>query len=317
MKISTVMCHIMSLAVLCLTAAPSPVFAAYPEKNITMVVPFSPGGGNDRISRCLDTHSTKAFDKSFVFEYKEGAGGLIGSVYLSNFKPDGYALGNVNAPQIYSYATQAGSPFKLESLTYLFQLSTEPMALVTPKGSAIETWDQFVKFCKDNPGKMSLGLGSGFNSSAGYTSSYLQHELGLIFKPIPFKGGADLMVSLLGNHVMAGISNFSVVLNEKDKFNFIAITGDVRDELVPEAPTLQELGVPISALVRRLIVAPAGMNDAQKKEIIDRFKSVFDTPEMQQEMKVNGWHPDWLAGDELAKVLNDEFKTFVEVMSKQ
>jgi len=116
---------------------------------------------------------------------------------------------------------------------------------------------------------------------------------------------------------MAGISNFSVVLNEKDKFNFIAITGDVRDELVPEAPTLQELGVPISALVRRLIVAPAGMNDAQKKEIIDRFKSVFDTPEMQQEMNVNGWHPDWLAGDELAKVLNDEFKTFVEVMSKQ
>lgn len=309
-EIAMKLAKMLSLLCAALLMVPLPVQAAYPEKSVTIVVPFAPGGGNDRICRWLDTHATKAYGKSMVFEYKEGAGGLIGSAYLSKLSNDGYTLGNVNAPQIYLYAVKPGAAFKFEGLDYLFQMSTEPMALVVPKDSPIKTLQEYIDYCGKNPNKMSVGLASGFNSSAGYTAKMLQTSTGIKFNSVPLKGGADLTVNLLGKHVMSGIGNLSVVYNERKNLRFLAVTSAERDSFMPDVPTFKEQNVDVVDYVRRLIVAPAGVDPKLREEICAAYKKVFDSKEAQEEMLRNGWTASWMQGKELEDLLAKDFARF-------
>jgi putative tricarboxylic transport membrane protein len=184
------------------------------------------------------------------------------------------------------------------------------MVLVTPKESAIKSLEAFIDYCRKNPGRLSLGISAGFNSSSGFVQVKLQQLAGITFNPVPLKGGSDLIVNLLGKHVQAGIGNLGVIMNERDKLNFIAATSEIRNVFIKDIPTFRELGIPIVEKVRRLFVVPKGVDQTVQNILVTKLKTIFDNNVFQDSLMKNGWAPEWISGAELEDIIRKEQEVY-------
>lgn len=294
---------------------PKQVQATYPNEAINIIIPFSPGGGSDRLTRILDQFTKKEFGHNFVFVYKPGAGGAVGADQIAKAPKDGYWIGTINVPQIVTTILTGAGSFTLEDFDYICQVSSEPMVLVTPAKSRIKSLEQFIEESKKTKGSISLGVPGGLQSSTWLSTHKLRDQAKIEYTRIPFKGGSDLNANLLGGHVDAGFGNLGVLYSEKDKLNFIAVTSPERHFWIPEVPTFKEKGVNIIDATRRLYVVPNGLEPSKLDRLRQGFKKIFINPDYQMAMKKAKWDPDWMGGEALKpfiKEFADEFKTNYE-----
>lgn len=287
----------------------------YPTKPISYLIPFDPGGLNDRAGRLHQPEFEKMMGTKMVFDYKPGGGGAVGWAELVKSKPDGYTIGGINLPHIVLQPLQQDCGYKTEQIIPVHIYEATPIALAVPVKSPFKTLEEFITYAKGHPGELSIG---GVGTFSGHHMAYLQMQdlLGVKCEYIPFTGGAPQMMSLLGGHVSAVLGNSGDILPNKDKVRLLAFASKDRFPEWPDVPTFKEKGIDFIAGIDRGIGVPAGT----PQEIIDKLDQVFmkisTDPKIQEELKKQGVLPLAMGHKESVQYVQKLQKEYSELAAK-
>jgi tripartite-type tricarboxylate transporter receptor subunit TctC len=225
-----------AVAVLSMAAVASgPGSAAdYPDRDITFIVPYSPGGGSDQQARRLQPGLEKALGVNIRIVYKAGGGGAIGFNELYRSKPDGYTISNVVVPNIIVTAKGKNVGYKPEEFAYIGMTAQAVGALMVPKNSKFKSLKDFIDYAKANPGKVTV---AGVGSTGEVNTAKLTNLLGVEISYVPVSGGVGKMMPMLaGNHVDAGVTSSSHAVKHASTVNTLVIAGDSTSESLPGVP---------------------------------------------------------------------------------
>lgn len=222
--------------------------AGYPNKPITLVVPFPPGGVTDIAGREVARNLTKYLNQPVVVENRAGAGGNIGTQYVARSKPDGYTLGllTVSAMSIAPHVTKNLGFNPSKDFTPITNVITTDGAIVANAAAPFNTLQAMVTQAKANPGKVnyaSVGMGS----IPHLTAEMFSQRAGIELLHIPYKGAAPAMQDLLANQIAMSFETSlatSLANVANGRLKILALTGPKRSPIVPDVPTVAESGYP-------------------------------------------------------------------------
>ena len=276
-------------------------FGAYPDKPVTMIVPFPPGGSTDMIARALSPKLVEKLGGTFVVDNRAGAGGTLGATAAKRAAADGYTLfvTSLGPLVIGPHLIKNPGYDPLKDFDYLTVAVQAPNVLTVPANSAHKSFADVLAFHKSSPGKMTFAS-AGNGTSDHLTAELFWQQTGTTGLHIPYKGGAPAMADLLGGQVDATFMNINTGLPNirAGKLRALAITSAKRSPLLPDVPTMEELGIngvtvyswqafaapkglpaDIKAKLHQALVA--GLSDpAVKAKLLDLgFEIVANTPE--------------------------------------
>ena len=240
----------MGNGILLLSFTPAQAQNRFPDKPINIIVPFAPGGGNDLVSRLISEPLGEILKQSVIVVNKAGAGGSIGTSYVAKAAPDGYNLvmannSNVTYPDIEKLTAKKPS-YEMSQLEPLAMLSNDPLFLVVRSDSPFKTAAELVKAAQAKPNSID------YASSGNLGPIHVQFELigdavKASFNQIQYKGVGPGVLALLGGEVQTTTVNPGTLSGQlgSGKIRVLAVTGDKRHTLVPDAPTLNELGIDV------------------------------------------------------------------------
>jgi tripartite-type tricarboxylate transporter receptor subunit TctC len=222
--------------------------ADYPNKPITLVVPFPPGGVTDIAGREVARNLTKYLNQPVVVENKVGAGGNIGTQYVARSKPDGYTLGllTVSAMSIAPHVTKNLGFNPSKDFTPLTNVITTDGAIVANVAAPYNTVQELIAFAKANPDKVNYAsVGNG--SIPHLTAEMFSQRAGIKMTHVPYKGAGPAMQDLLANQIPISFeTSLATALNNvaSGRLKILALTGPQRSPAVPNVPTVAESGYP-------------------------------------------------------------------------
>ncbi|MEP9377677.1 tripartite tricarboxylate transporter substrate binding protein [Aquabacter sp. CN5-332] len=235
----------LSLAITCGARAET-----YPNRLVTIVVPYAPGGATDIVARTLADQFSKMFNQSFIVANKPGAFGLTAMQEIVRQNPDGYNMyvGNVSTNAITPLLFSKKMPFKYdESLQLVAKLAEIPGVLVsTTVNFEPKTFAELVEYAKKNPGKLNYAS-PGIGSYPHYDTEMLNRAAGIEVLHIPLKGGASEMVtSLISGETQYGFVNVATAesMMKAGRLRALAVVAPERLKNLPNVPTMAEVGYP-------------------------------------------------------------------------
>jgi tripartite-type tricarboxylate transporter receptor subunit TctC len=283
-------------ALVCMLAAVAAAPAAdYPNRVVTLVVPYPPGGGVDAMARVVAAKLSYAFKQQVIVDNKSGAGGTLGTRLVAHAAPDGYTLllghtGTISInPSLYVHAGY--DPRK--DFAPIGLVASMPVALIANPSFPAKTVVDFIALAKKEPGKLNLGtapIGTGGYMSAELFKSVAAVDVAII----PYKGSAPVINDLLGGHVPVALSVLPPALGniQAGKLRAIAVTSKKRFSLLPDVPTFDESGMPgFEAVLHYGLLAPAGT----PKDIVDmlsaELRKLVDTDDVKKRIHFEGGDP--------------------------
>jgi tripartite-type tricarboxylate transporter receptor subunit TctC len=196
---------------------------SYPEKPITFIVPYSPGGGSDQQARRLVPGLEKALGVKIRIVYKTGGGGAVGFNELWRSKNDGYTISNVVVPNIVISSRGKDVGFEPDKFAYIGMTARAVGSVMVTKDSPFKTMDQLVAAAKANPGKLTV---AGVGSTGRVNWEDLAEDLGIKLTYVPVSGGVGKMIPmLLGGHVNVGMTASNHATRHASKLNTLVLAG--------------------------------------------------------------------------------------------
>ena len=290
----------------------SAAFAAFPEKEITLIVAYSAGGGSDSTARIFAQFANKYFPKPIVVENYPGGGGAIGQARGAQAAPDGYTMTLITTSlTIQPWIKKV--PYDYTSFTPIAQLIDTPDVLMVRKDNKeLDTAEKFIAYAKANPGKVRVGT-SGKGSTDQFTMMMLQDKADLKLTMIPF--GADAKVNLLGGHVDAAAGGPEDVLDLPD-LKALIVFADKRIPEMPDVPTAKELGIDWTSSVWRGIALPKGVSEEVVSFYDKLIAQVMADPEFINTMKNLGMNVEYLESDDFAAKIKEKAEIY-KVLCRQ
>jgi tripartite-type tricarboxylate transporter receptor subunit TctC len=271
----------------------TPVWGAYPEKPLTLVVPYPPGGTTDALARIVAAALSKDLGTTVVVENKGGAGGILGTTAVARAKPDGYTVlfGNVgpNALNVSTYKTlpyDASRDFQPISLVANF-----PLFLVVHPSVPAKTVQELVTYAKTLPSGLdyaSVGTGS----LSHLTGQLFSSSTGAPLVHIPYKGGGPAVTDLLGGQVpMMFLSVYDNNIRS-GRLRAIGTSSKKRSSVAPDVPTLAESGVPNFDVTAWFgILAPAQTPAPIITLLHDKLAAILAQPSIRAQIQNFGGEP--------------------------
>ena len=307
-----------SLAILALAGAAS-AQAAWPERPITMVVPFPPGGPTDLVARVLAKQLTDQLGQTVVVENKGGANGNIGMQYAAAAKPDGYTV-------LYNTSSIALSPNLYRSLAFdpvkdfapVSSTAVIPLVLLVHPSVPAPDTRAFVQYAREHPGKLSYGsAGAGNVTHLG--ALLLMRSLQIDAVHVPYRGSAPAMTDLVGGQVqlMTNTLNDSLGFIREGKLRALAVTSGTRSEQLPEVPTVAETVVPGFEMgAWQGVVVPAGTPTPIIDKLNAEIRRALQSPEMTKQLKAQGAQALGSTPQEYATYIKSEIARWGEVVKE-
>ena len=278
------------IASLALTvAASATAFAqAWPAKPVTLLVPFPPGGSTDMIARTLGTKLQEKLGQSFIVENKAGAGGTVGAGLAKRAAPDGYTIFVSSlGPFVIGPHLIKNVPYDpLTDFDYITVAVQAPNVLAVPASSPHKSFADVLKFMKANPEKMSFAS-AGNGTSDHLTAELLWQETGTKATHVPYKGGAPAMSDLIAGQVDATFMNINTGLPniKAGKLRALAITSSKRSPLLPDVPTMEELGFKgVTVYSWQAFAAPKGLPADIKARLHDGLVAGLNDPAVKPKL---------------------------------
>lgn len=287
--------------------------AEYPDKPITLLIPYGAGGGTDVLARAMQPALEKSLGQTIVVSNMPGGGGILGFTKVAGSKPDGYT---VTIPNNVIFATQGmgNATYKYKDFDYLGNVLTEDYVVTVRADGPWKTWQELVADMKANPGKVSFGF-SGFGGSTHVASEILAKAGGYQARQIPHDGSKQAVLAAMGGHIdalMLNLADVSAAL-QSGKLRLLATLGDKRSAEYPDVPTLSELGHDLVLTNWRGIAAPVGVGDDVKAAWAKALEAATRDPEFRKFVAAQGAQVDYVApGKALDARMHKTAESFIE-----
>ena len=246
----------------------------WPQRPVTLIVPFAAGGNTDGIARMTAQVLSDSFGKSFVVENRPGAGGAIAADAVAKAQPDGHTLFIAALPVMAIVPAINKVRFDpLKDFATISNIATNPFVIVVNKDLPVKTLAEFVDYVRARNGKLSYGS-AGIGSLNHLSMALFLKQAGLDMTHVPYKGNAPALSDVVAGHIPAMFSNLSDALPQAAAGNvkMLAVSSDKRSPVAAQVPTVVESGYPkFNVLTWNGLMAPAGT----PKEIIDKIAQVI------------------------------------------
>jgi tripartite-type tricarboxylate transporter receptor subunit TctC len=310
-----------SLFTLVLAATASLSAFAWPDKPVTLVVPFPPGGSTDLIARTLSAKMAEKMGAgTFIVDNKPGATGTIGASQVARAAPDGYTLlvaslgPFVIAPHLIKVNYDA-----LKDLDPLTVVVQAPNVLVVPAASPHKSLADVIAYQKANPGKMSFAS-SGNGSSDHLTAELFWQQTNTSGVHVPYKGGGPVMTDLLGNQVESSFMNINTAMPQikAGKLKALSITSAKRSPLLPDVPTLEEGGVKEANVYSwQAVAAPKGLPADVKKRLVDAIAATIKDPQVTPKLLELGFEVVLNTPEQFAAYQSAEYSRWQKLITSR
>jgi tripartite-type tricarboxylate transporter receptor subunit TctC len=290
----------------------------YPERPVTIVVPFTPGGSSDITARTVAAKMQESLGQSFIIDNKPGANGSLGAKFVANAKPDGYTL-FVGSIGVFAINQSLYKDLGYETRKDFDLLSVAvrtPNALVTRANFPANTLAEFIDYLKKNPDKVSFAS-SGTGSSDHLTAALFWQKTGTTGIHVPYKGGSAAHLDIIAGNADCSFQNLGSITNhvKAGKMKILAVTSERRDPAVPNVPTLAEAGVPgIEVYSWQAFVAPKGLPANVKARLQPALIAAIKHPDTVKKFNEQGFEVVGNSPEEFGKFLNDELARWKQVI---
>lgn len=287
---------------------------AWPDRPITMIVPFPPGIV-DANARLIAAKAATLLGQTIVVKNQPGAGQRIGTDALAKAPKDGYTIGVVTNAGVVS-APALGARINYDAVAdfaYIAMGFESHYLINTHPGSGIRTLGELIARAKANPEQVrfgSTGIGTGFHVA---TEQFLQ-AAGMKIQHIPYNGESPLLTNLAGGQVEMAFSSLgSRKLAEAGKLTMLAYTGQTRSKLLPDVPTARESGVSHVSSGWLGFAAPAGIPQDVRRKLVQAFEAAARDPEIVSKFEAMGLETRSLSGDAFSARVRAEVDSLREL----
>lgn len=295
-----------------------PAAAQYPDRSLTLLSGYPPGGMVDIVARQLAEALKTRFPKGVVVLNRSGAGGAVAAAEVATGKPDGYTIvltplsTLVIQPQILDLRYK--TPDDYEPIINV--VSYYPLLLVKPDAPWKDI-QAFIGAAKRNPGALRVGS-PGEGTSSHLNLEALAHAAGVQFTHIPYRGWGESSPALLGGHIEGVVAQPGEAKPMVDgkKMRALAVFQQSRHPAFPDAPTAKELGWDVANGVWFLLMAPKGTPASVLKYIHDAVKPAIEDPAFAKAMELRGIDVDYRPGDKLRADLWREYKLHTDILRR-
>lgn len=259
----------------------------FPEKDIRFVVWSSAGSPLDTMMRQLGRQLSEELGVEVPVENRTGGSGAVAMSYVMTQPADGYTVLSTTASMTFTMA-KGDVPFSPDNFVVLRALQAEPSAVAVRAESELQDMDDFVEYLQENPN----GLRIGGYASAGFhqfTFYRLQQEADFEAAWIPFDGGNEAALALLGGHLDAAVltPSSATAQIESGEFRLLGISTEERDEYFPDTPTFKEQGYDVVESIWRGVMVKEGTPDEAIERLVAAISNVEQSEEWQEFMKRN------------------------------
>jgi tripartite-type tricarboxylate transporter receptor subunit TctC len=279
---------VLSVSVLSLTAA-SLGQEKYPNRPVTVVAPFPPGGVADLTARPVAAAMEKVLKNPVVVVNKTGAAGAVGMSFVANNKPDGYtllmALSSISIIPEADKLFDRNPAYTMDQLIPIALISADPTIFVVNASRPWKSVKEFVDDARKRPGEISFSS-SGVYGTLHMAMEMFSHAAGVSLKHVPYSGAGPALTAILGGHVDTLASGPAVVIPQikAGKLRPLAGWGAKRVAALPDLPTFKELGYDAEFYIWAGLFAPRGTPEPVMKRIRETVKQAVSTPEFKAAM---------------------------------
>lgn len=288
------MVTVIRLAIVCAVLALSTSAQAqnWPTKPIRWIVPYTPGGYTDTVTRDVTQKLSLALKQSIVVENKAGANGVVGADMVARAAPDGYTFGTVIAAHATNTTLNQKLPFDpYKDFTYVSLMSIAPLILVANPSLPADNVKELIAYAKANPGKLTFAS-SGIGAAAHLTMEMFKSRTGVSMMLVPYRGTAPALQDTIGGQVnmMFDVVGSLMPHVQSGKLKAIVVTSKARMPAAPGVPTMAEAGIPdfVSGTWAGAI-APAGVPKDITNRISGEIAKIMREPEMREKFASLGY----------------------------
>jgi len=268
-------------------AAPALTHAAWPERPITLIVPWAAGGSTDILARVLSEGLTQSLGQPVIVENRSGASGNIGTTFVARAKPDGYTLlvGSMSTHTM-NQALYSTMPFDgVKDFTPIAELALVTNTMVVNPSVPASNVKEFIAYLKANPGTVAYAS-AGQGSTNHLSAALFEKAAGVTMMHIPYRGGAPAVLDTVAGRTQvlfsAGTQTLPHVQNNKLKL--LAVTEEARSPLLPEVPTVAETLPGYELSVWYGAFGPAGMPPELTARLNREINLILKRPEVIKKM---------------------------------
>lgn len=293
----------------------------YPDRPITIVVPFPPGGVADLTARPVAAALEKVLKNPVVVVNKTGAAGAVGMSFVANSKPDGYnllmALSSISIIPEADKLFDRAPAYTMNQLIPIALISADPTIFVVNASRPWKNLKEFIDDAKKRPGEISYSS-SGVYGTLHMAMEMLTHGAGLNLKHVPYSGAGPALTALLGGHVDTLASGPAVVIPQikAGKIRPLAGWGAKRVAALPDVATFKELGYDIEFYIWAGLFAPRGTSPAVMKTIRESVKQAVDTAEFKATMEKLQTPIAYLDAPEFQKFWDKDAKMLTDAIKR-
>ncbi len=304
----------LSTALVCLSLlVANPVLAeVWPDKTITLVAPFPPGGTTDILARAVAQNLQAELGQTVVVQNKPGAGGTLGTGIAARAAADGYTLvlsnvGNTAAGMLY-----ADLPFNFDTdFTHITTVAVVPNVLIVTKSSPYDTLEQLLADTKKRPGQINFGS-AGVGTPQHLNAELVAKQAGLKIVHVPYKGASPMMTDLIAGRVTFSIDTAGSAISQMKAgmVKALAVTSLNRAALLPDVPTIAESPgfQGFQATTWYGLEAPKGLPEALREKIYQAVLAMLKRPEMIKTLDGMAALPGGMLPAEYANFVSQETK---------
>lgn len=282
--------------------------AAWPERQVNVIVPYAAGGNTDIMARLASDELQRKFGQPFIVENRPGAGGALGAQFVARAAPDGYTL-------LFGTSAQLSILPQIQQVTYKPLTDFAPIAVFGQSFSVLGVHRSvpandlpgFIAYVKANPGKLNYASG-GVGTVGHLVSALFAARAGLVMTHVPYKGGSQSLADLLAGQVQMYFGNSSELLPyaNSDQIRILAVGTPGRVSQLPDTPAVAEVLPGFSLPAWNGFLAPAGTPRAIVDTLAKAAVEAAGLPSIGKKLRDLGIEPGTIMADELASVIRGE-----------
>lgn len=294
----------------------------YPNRNITLVVPFAAGGGVDVMGRVLAQKLEESLGQTIIVENRPGASGMLGANHVTKAKPDGYTLmlGSAGETAINPYVYKSSMLYDPNTdLTPISAVTLVPNVLVTGPSADYDSLGDLIEFARNNPDAIAYAT-SGVGNPQHLNGALLEDIAQIQMLHVPYKGAAEQLSDVASGNVEMTFVSYAAAQSfiNSGKVNALAVTSPERASFAPDVPTISETaGLEDYALENWFgLFGPANMPEDIVKTINAAVVEALEDPDLAKNLVIQGGEPAPMSPEEFRAFIDQESGQYAQIIEK-